>query len=382
MRTVLVHDWLYIHVGSEKVIEAILSCMPVATIYTLINYLTEPMNYFLNDVPVQCSFLQYLPRDQKLRRYYLPLMPLAIETFDVSSADLVISSSSAIAKGILTHADQLHICYCHTPARYAWDLTHQYLRESKLEKGLKATFAQFILHYFRLWDTSNTNRVDHIISNSYHISRRIWHIYRRESTVIYPPVEINRFEIKEVKEDYYLTVTRLEVYKKVDLIVDLFANINKKLVVVGDGPDIENIKAKATSNIAILGYQPNNVVEYLMQRAKAFIFAANEDFGIAILEAQACGTPVIAYGRGGALETVQGVYPGEKPSKKTTGVFFKEQTVLSLSGALDWFERHLDDFDPAVCRKNAERFSRVRFEREFKKFVATKWEEFRATLRS
>jgi glycosyltransferase involved in cell wall biosynthesis len=381
MRIVLVHDWLYIHVGSEKVVEAILSCMPVETIYTLVNFLSKKNSYFLNNVPVQSSFLQHLPWAQKLRRLYLPLMPLAIEAFDVSDADLVISSSSAIAKGILTHAEHLHICYCHTPARYAWDLTHQYLAESGLEKGLKGTLAQLILHYIRLWDVSNTNRIDYLISNSYHIAKRIWHIYRRESTVIYPPVEIDRFELKEKKEDYYLTVTRLESYKKVDLIVEVFANLKKRLVVVGDGPDMAKIKAKATPNIVLLGFQPNNVVEYLMQRAKAFIFAANEDFGIAVVEAQACGTPVIAYGRGGALETVQGVYPGEKPAAETTGIFFREQTQPSLAEALDWFEKHQGVLDPGACRKNAERFSRARFEQEFKKFVEAKYHEFQAGRR-
>jgi len=382
VRTAVVHDWLYTYVGSERVLESILRCFPVETIYTLVDFLPDDKRFYLNHVPVKCSFLQHMPWAQSLRRHYLPLMPLAIEGFDVSAFDLVISSSSSIAKGVLTNSEQLHICYCYSPGRYFWDLTHQYLHGSNLSSGVKGFIARMILHYLRIWDVSNSNRVDHFITLSHYIAKRIWHIFRRESTVIYPPVDVDKFDLKSDKEDFYFTVSRLESYKKVDLIVETFARLKKKLVVVGDGPELKKIKAKATANIEILGYQPHAVVQDLMERARAFVFAADEDFGIVNLEAQASGTPVIAYGRGGSLETVHGVFPETKPEKGTTGIFFKEQTVLSLSEALDWFERHPDDFDPRDCRKNAERFSRPRFEREFKQFVETKWEEFRANRRS
>ena len=249
-------------------------------------------------------------------------MPLAVESFDLSAADLVISSSSAVAKGVLTHGQQLHICYCYTPARYAWDLTHQYLAAAGLDRGLRSLAARLVLHYLRLWDVANTPRVDHFITSSRHIARRLWHLYRRRSTVIHPPIEVERFTPKTAKEDFYLTVTRLESYKRVDLIVETCARLGRKLVVVGDGPELKKIKAKANPGIEVLGYQPDTVVEDLMQRARGFIFAAEEDFGIALVEAQACGTPVIAYGRGGARETVRGVWPGEpRGPRHHRGVF-------------------------------------------------------------
>ncbi len=381
MRTVLVHDWLYTYVGSEKVVEAILHCLPVAAIYTTVDFLPPGKRAFLQGLPVRPSFLQKLPGARAFRRYYLPLMPLAVESFDLSAADLVISSSSAVAKGVLTHGQQLHICYCHTPARYAWDLTHQYLAAAGLDRGLRSLAARLVLHYLRLWDVANTPRVDHFIANSRHVARRLWHLYRRRSTVIHPPVEVERFTPKTAKEDFYLTVTRLESYKRVDLIVETCARLGRKLVVVGDGPELKKIKAKVTPGIEVLGFQTDAVVQDLMQRARGFIFAAEEDFGIALVEAQACGTPVIAYGRGGARETVRGVWPGEPAAPDTTGVFFPEQSSRSLAAALAHLERLQADLDPAACRANAVRFSRERFEGEFSRFVQARWEAFRAARR-
>ena len=376
MNTVLVHDWLYTYVGSERVVEAILQCVPVDKIYSIVDFLPKEKRFFLNDVPVQTSFIQLLPWARALRRHYFPLMPLAIESFDVSSADLVISSSSAIAKGVLTNAEQLHICYCHTPARYIWDLTHEYLRGAKLDKGIRAGLTRMALHYIRLWDVSNSNRVDYFVSNSKYISRRIWNTYRRKSTVIYPPVDVDRLSMQSQKDDYYFTMARLESYKRVDLIVEACAYLKKKLVVVGEGPELNKLKHNASSNIEILGYQSNEVVRTLLQRARAFL-AAKEDFGIVAVEAQACGTPVIAYGKGGSLETVRGVFPGMKVDKDKTGIFFREQTVESLIEAIDWFERNDTEIDLAACRQNAERFSRERFKREFKEFVEARWTEFK-----
>jgi glycosyltransferase involved in cell wall biosynthesis len=379
MKTILVHDWLHTYVGSEKVVEAILQCLPVEQIYTLVDFLPQEKRFYLNDVPVQTSFIQHLPWAQALRRHYFPLMPLAIEGFDVSSADLVISSSSAVAKGVLTNAEQLHVCYCYTPARYIWDLTHEYLRGANLDKGVKGILTRIMMHYIRIWDVSNSNRVNHFVTSSEYIARRIWNTYGRESTVIAPPVDTEGFSFKSEKEDYYLTVSRLESYKRVDLIVDAFVQLKKKLVVVGEGPELNKLKDKACSNIEILGYQPDEVVRDLMRRARAFIFAAKEDFGIVAVESQACGTPVIAYGKGGSLETVRGVFPGMKVDKQTTGIFFREQTVESLIEAINWFERSDTEIYPAVCRQNAERFSRDRFKKEFKEFVEARWVEFNET---
>jgi glycosyltransferase involved in cell wall biosynthesis len=377
-QAILIHDWLYTYVGSERVVEAILHCMPVEKIYTIVDFLPGEQRSFLKETPVKTSFIQKLPWARSLRRFYLPLMPLAIEGFDVSSADLIISSSSAVAKGILTNAEQLHICYCHTPARYAWDLTHMYLREGGWGKALKAGLARMTFHYIRLWDLASANRVDHFIANSLYVARRIWHTYRRESTVIYPPVNVDDLEFASQKEDFYLTVSRLEIYKRVDLIVETFAKLKKKLVVIGEGPEMARIKAKAAPNIEILGYQPREVVKEMMKRARAFVFAAEEDFGMVPVEAQASGTPVIVYGRGGALETVHGVFPGLTPAPETTGVFFRRQTADSLKEAVEWFERHREEIDPRACQKNAERFSHQRFEQEFKEFVEAKWADFEA----
>lgn len=233
-------------------------------------------------------------------------MPLAIEQLDVSSHDVVISSSHAVAKGVLTGPDQLHISYVHSPIRYAWDLQHQYLREAALDSGIKGILAKYILHKMRVWDSRTSNGVDHFIANSHFISRRIKKVYGREADVIYPPVDINRFPLFEEKEDFYLTASRLVPYKRIDLIVEAFSNMpDKKLVVIGDGSEMSKIKAKAKSNIEIMGYQSSNVMLDYMQKAKAFVFAAEEDFGITPVEAQACGTPVIAFGKGGSLETIR-----------------------------------------------------------------------------
>nr|WP_304608522.1 glycosyltransferase family 4 protein [Pontibacter anaerobius] len=307
------------------------------------------------------TFIQKLPFARKHYRNYLALMPLAIEQLDVSAYDVVISSSHAVAKGVITHAGQVHICYCHSPIRYAWDLYHQYLRESGLNKGLKGLLAKSILHYMRMWDYTTANRPDHFIANSSYIARRIKKVYNREASIIYPPVDVDSFSISMAKEDFYLTASRLVPYKKVDMIVETFAQLpDKKLVVIGDGPDFNKIKAKVRSNIVFMGYQPFEVLKTHMQKARAFIFAAEEDFGIIPVEAQACGTPVIAFGKGGACETViEGV----------TGILYKEQHVRSLVNAIYEFESRITDFAPSVIRKNAERFSSEAFKTKMSEFV-------------
>ncbi|HDK9850228.1 TPA: glycosyltransferase, partial [Klebsiella pneumoniae] len=244
-----------------------------------------------------------------------------IEQLDVSKYNIILSSSHAVAKGILTGPDQLHISYVHSPIRYAWDLQHQYLREAGLDRGLKGKLARLILHKIRMWDYRTANGVDHLIANSKFISRRIKKVYGRDSDVIYPPVDVDRFSLVDEKEDFYFTASRLVPYKRIDLIVEAFSHMpDKKLVVIGDGSEMGKIKSKAARNIEILGYQSNEVMQSTMQKAKAFVFAAEEDFGITPVEAMACGTPVIAYGKGGVLETVKPV-GYEAP----TGVFFGEQ---------------------------------------------------------
>lgn len=365
MKIAIIHDWLVTYAGAERVLEQILLLFPEAHLFSMVDFLPKSQRGFIQNKPVKTSFIQKLPFAKNKYRQYLPLMPLAVEQFDLSGYDLVISSSHAVAKGVLTGPDQLHISYIHSPIRYAWDLQHEYLKESGLDKGLKGWLARCLLHKIRLWDYRTANGVDGFIANSYFIARRIWKVYRRESAVIYPPVDVEAFSLSESKEDFYLTASRMVPYKKIDLIVDAFSKMpDKKLVVIGDGPDFKKVRAKAGANVVLMGYQPFEVMKDYMQRARAFIFAAEEDFGIVPVEAQACGTPVIAYGKGGVLETIRGL---EHPTP--TGVFFHEQTVPSLVEAVELFERAGNKISPQDCRENALRFSPERFRRELREYI-------------
>lgn len=361
MKIAIVHDWLVTYAGAERVLEQMLVCYPQADVFTLVDFIPENERAFLQGRPVTTSFIQKLPFARKRYRSYLPFMPLAVEQFDLSMYDLVISSSHAVAKGVITGPDQRHLCMCYSPMRYAWDLQHQYLKESGLDRGLKGWLAKYMLHRLRLWDMRTANGVDGFIAISRFIARRIHKVYRRDSTVIYPPVAVNDFTLCSNKEEFYLTASRLVPYKKIDMIVEAFSGMpTKQLVVIGDGPDMEKISDKAAGcdNIRLLGFQSFSVLKDHMQRAKAFVFAAEEDFGIAPLEAQACGTPVIAFGKGGAIETiVDGI----------TGVFFHEQTPQSLIEAVRCFEQ--TSFSASACRDNALRFSITDFKQALTRFV-------------
>ncbi|HMA92158.1 MAG TPA: glycosyltransferase, partial [Polyangiaceae bacterium] len=320
---------------------------------------------------LQTSFIGRLPGASKSFRSYLSLMPLAVEQFDLSAYDVVISSSHAVAKGVLTGPDQLHISYVHTPIRYAWDLQHQYLRESGLDTGVKGWVAKAMLHGMRIWDFRTSAGVDHFVANSHYIARRIHKVYGRFADVIYPPVDVSEFTPCEQKEDYYLAASRLVPYKRVDLIVEAFrAMPERRLVVVGEGPEQEKVRAIAGANVEVLGHQPVAVLRNLMQRAKAFVFAAEEDFGIMPVEAQACGTPVIAFGKGGVLETVRPL-----PHPRPTGVFFFQQSVASLVEAVQCFEAE-HRFETNACVENANRFSVPRFRQEFAAYVERRFQEF------
>lgn len=378
MKVAIIHDWLVTYAGAERVLEQMLQVYPDADLFSIVEFLEKKDRSFILDKKVNTSFIQILPFSKKIYRSYLPLMPLAIEQFDMSPYDLVISSSYAVAKGVITGPDQLHICMCYSPIRYAWDLQHQYLNETGLNKGVKGWFAKIILHKIRLWDLRTANGVDDFISISRFIGRRIMKVYRRKSIVIYPPVDISHTGIQKKKENYYITVSRMVPYKKIDLIVEAFSKMpQKKLVVIGDGPEFKKIRTYASANIELLGFQSNEVVIDYLLRAKAFIFAAEEDFGIAPLEAQACGTPVIAYGKGGVLETIIGynVNDNNSSSVMPTGLFFYEQTTESLCNAVHDFEL-VDVITAENCRKNSIRFSNERFTKEFREFVNVKWKEF------
>ncbi|MGX6540974.1 glycosyltransferase family 4 protein [Enterobacter roggenkampii] len=368
----LVHEWLLSYAGSEQVSSAILHAFPEAELFSVVDFLTEEQRKNFLGKHATTSFIQKLPKAKKYYQKYLPLMPLAIEQLDVSEADIIISSAHSVAKGVITGPDQLHISYVHSPIRYAWDLQHQYLRESGLNTGVKGWLAKWFLHKIRIWDYRTAHGVDHFIANSQYIARRIKKVYGREASVIYPPVDVENFEVNNEKQDYYFTASRMVPYKRIDLIVETFSQMSdKKLIVIGDGPEMKKIQSKVKDNITLLGYQPFSVLKEHMQNAKAFVFAAEEDFGIIPVEAQACGTPVIAFGKGGALETVRPV-----GIENPTGIFFKQQTVTSLHDAIDEFEKTQSLFTPNACRENAERFSRARFDQEFRNFVQEKWSLF------
>ncbi|HBQ2304083.1 TPA: glycosyltransferase family 4 protein, partial [Klebsiella pneumoniae] len=336
----LVADWLVTYAGSEKVIAEFIKLFPQSDLYSVIDFLSDESRSRFMNKRAKTTFIQKLPKAKSNYQRYLPFMPLAIEQLDVSKHEIILSSSHAVAKGILTGPDQLHISYVHSPIRYAWDLQHQYLREAGLDKGIKSYIARMLLHKIRLWDCRTANGVDHFIANSQFIARRIKKVYGRDADVIYPPVDVNRFELNFNKEDYFFTASRLVPYKRIDLIVEAFSEMpNRKLVVIGDGPEMQKIKSKAKTNIEILGYQPDSVMQEYMRNAKAFVFAAEEDFGIIPVEAQACGTPVIAFGKGGALETIRplGV---DKP----TGLFFQKQTVADIIEAVTNFDNNFESF--------------------------------------
>lgn len=356
MKTAIVHDWLVSLGGAEKVLIALLELYP-SPLYTLLNKCE-----ICDTADVTTSFLQKFPGAKHIYRNLLPFFPKAIESFDLESYNLILSSSHAVAKGVITHPHQLHICYCHTPMRYVWDLHQHYLEEMH---PIKRLFAKPLLQQIKTWDLESLNRVHHFIANSNYVAERIKKNYNREATVIYPPVETDLFEVNPRKEDFYITVGRLVSYKKIDLIVEAFGYLaDQRLVVIGDGPEMKKIQSKAGKNVELLGRQPDAVMRELIGRAKGFIFAGDEDFGIAVVEAQAAGTPIIAYGHGGLLETVS----------KETGVFFEEQTIQSLCKALMSFEKQ--SFDPSTIRRHAERFSRQRFDREYTAFVNEQWNAF------
>lgn len=370
MKVAIVQEWLVTVGGSDKVVKAILDVFPNADIYTLVAKKDVCDELGIPWEKVHTSFIQKMPLGTKKHRAYLPLFPFAIEQFDLRGYDVVISSSHCVAKGILTKADQLHICYCHSPIRYCWDMYNEYLEESHLDKGFKSWLVRLMLHPIRQFDAIAGSRVDYYISNSDYVGQRIRKTYRRKATTIHPNIDISNFELCNDKQEYYLASSRLVAYKKIDTIIEAFNQMpDKKLVVIGGGPNLEAYRKLAKDNVTVMGYQPFDVLKDKMQHAKAFVFAADEDFGMIPIEAQSCGTPVIAYGHGGSLETVSG---------GKTGLFFKEQTPDAIVEAVNKFEAMgSQPFAPADCRQWAEGFSEERFKREIKEFVEEKYEEFK-----
>lgn len=355
--TALIHDWLTCCAGAERVLEAIWEIYP-GTLHTLIADPEKLTSLSFAKEKIYPSFIAKLPFARKAFRNYLPLFPLAIERFDLSDYRLILSSSHAVAKNVKKRPDQLHICYCHTPMRYAWDLYPAYLSHLK---GAKKALARQVLPRLRKWDAKASDRVDHFIANSHFVARRIQNNYGRDAAVIHPPVNTHLFLPSKKRIDAYITFSRLVPYKRVDLIVEAFRKLpDRQLIVIGDGPERRKIEAMAPKNVKLLYNVSDELLHRELPRARGFLFAAEEDFGIAPVEAQSAGLPVIAYGKGGALETV---LPGK------TGLFFHEQTSESLLNAIRTFEEIESSFDPHLIRAHAETFSKARFQKEFQAFV-------------
>lgn len=365
-RYALVHEWLTPHAtgGSELVVKDILKHID-ADIFSLIDFESSNPASYLYKRNIGTTFLQKFPRAQYGLQNYLPFMPLAIEQLNLEDYDVILSSSHAVAKGVITRPQQLHICYCHTPMRYAWDLTFDYLNNSGLGKGIKGIFARYFLHKIRQWDVISANQVDYFIANSRWTAQRIWRCYRREAKVIYPPVNLDRFTYKEEKDDFYVTVSRLVPYKKVSLIVEAFNRLGRNLVVIGGGGDLEYLRSIAKPNVQILGRQSDAVVEDYLARAKAYVYAGCEDFGIVLVEAQACGTPVIAFGRGGAAEIVRDA----RHVEIGTGILFEQQSLESLIEAVRIFEEKQGIISAEGCLIQAKRFSANVFGQSYVEFV-------------
>jgi glycosyltransferase involved in cell wall biosynthesis len=361
----IIHDWFDVLGGSESVVEQIIHLYPQADLFGLVDFLPQEDRGIIRNKSVRTSFIQNLPFARKHFRNYLALMPLAVEQFDLSPYSLVLSSSHAFAKGFIPTPGQLHISYVHTPVRYAWDLQSVYLKNSHLEHGLKSCLARSILHYIRNWDSRSANGVDVLIANSHFTAQRIWKYYRREAQIIYPPVDTDAFEFREAKEDYFLSVSRLVHYKQVQTIINAFRLLPQQhLIVVGDGPLYQELNRNKPANVEMVGRQDQAGVVNYMQRARALVYAAKEDFGIVPVEAQACGTPVIAYGAGGALETVNGL-----DTPHPNGLFFTEQTPESIAEAVKVFLKQGNIISPGDCQANAAKFSIARFRDEYQAVV-------------
>lgn len=359
MKVALVQDWFVVNGGAEKVVREIINFFPDCDVFSLVDFLNdEDRKAILKGKKTTTSFLQHLPFSKNGYRNYLPLFPKAIESLDFSGYNLIISSSYSVAKGVKKSKGQMHICYCHSPIRYAWDLEEEYL--SPLSP-LKKLLAKWTLKYIRKWDLKTSERVDLFISNSKNVAERIKRIYGRDSVVLYPPVDTSSFSPVQKKEGYYFTSARMVAYKKLNLIVETFNELPElKLIVSGDGPELKNLKALGKKNIEFTGFIKKNELITYMQKAKAFILAADEDFGITSVEAQSCCTPVIAYKKGGYLETV---------IDGRTGIFFEEQNVESLKKAVLKMEERKQQFNESDFFSNVKTFSVEQFHSGFKKII-------------
>ncbi|MFT8777082.1 MAG: glycosyltransferase [Gluconacetobacter liquefaciens] len=366
-RIAVIHEWLEKHAGSEQVLEQILLCYPTADVFVVADFMPEKNRGFLKGHNVRASFIQKLPFARRHFRKFLGLMPLAVEQFDLTGYDLVISSHHAVAKGVITGPDQLHVSYVHSPMRYAWDLQARYLEERGLGWGGLGLYTRWLLHRLRTWDARSAAGVDLFVANSRYIARRVQKAWRREAIVLNPPVSVDKFRLSLDREDFYLVVSRFVPYKRIDLIAEAFSKMpDRRLVIVGEGEGDAAIRAAAAGCPNIEIRKPVRIDELvsLMGRARAFVFAAAEDFGIVMAEAQACGTPVIAYGVGGACDIVIG-----EDATDPTGLLFAEQTAEAIVAAVRRFEQNRHRIHAETCRANAMRFSEEAFRRRFMEIV-------------
>lgn len=361
MKIAIVHDWLTNMGGAEQCIINFKEIYPDAPIYTTF-YNPDNLDDKLKNLDVRTSFLQKKKMVTNHKKYY-PLMPLAFENFDLNEYDVILSSSTCCAKGVLPKPGTLHICYCNTPMRYAWEKREDYMEGMG---KFKRRLVEILLHYMRIWDVVSSNRVDYFIANSSAVKERIEKHYRRDAVVINPPVRCNMFNITDTDGDYYFVVSRFVKYKRFDLAVQACKDLGKKLILIGDGPEREKLEkiADGAENIQFLGRQPDDVVKKYMSECKALLFPGEEDFGIVPVEAQACGRPVIAFGKGGVLDTV---IDGK------TGVLFKEQTPESIKEAIEKFETM--KFDKQTIREHSLEFDEKVFQEKIKNFIEEKVKE-------
>ncbi|MCX8105752.1 MAG: glycosyltransferase [Ignavibacterium album] len=369
MKIALVHEWLVFYAGGERVFESFTNIWKDADVFALVDFLNdEQRKIILKGKHAHTTFIQKLPFAEKKFRSYLPLFPLAIESLNFSKYDVIISSSHAVTKGVRKKPNQLHISYCHSPMRYIWDEAETYFEAAKLNTGVKKIIATKILNYLRKWDLKTAKRPDYLLANSNYIAEKLKRIYNRESTVIYPPVDVDKFSCVEQKDDYYFVASRLVPYKKIDLIVEAFAQMpDKRLIIAGTGPELNKLKNNFLINVEFVGYQDEKALKELMQKAKAFVFSAEEDFGIVVVEAMACGTPVIALNKGGTAETV---IDGK------TGILFEEQTVEDIKDAVKRFEKIENQFNHKEIAEHTKKFSRQIFEEKMKNYVDEKIGQF------
>lgn len=380
-RVAVVHDWLDTWGGGENVLARILEAYPDADLFALVDFLPESARAALGGKHATTTFVQRMPGARRHFRGLLPVFPRAIESLDLSAYDLVLSSSHAVAKGVRVRPEQVHVCYCHTPMRYAWDLREQYLGPRGLTHGVRGLVVNHLLDRLREWDRTSSARVTAFVANSAFVRERIARSYARDAVVIPPPVDTDYFTPAApaapapAARDYYFAASRLVPYKRLDLVAEAFAQMpSRRLVIAGSGPEEARVRAAARTNVEFLGHVPRERMRELLRGARAFVFAAEEDFGILPVEAQACGTPVIAYGRGGARETVRPL--GEA---RPTGLLFSEQNPAALTAAVERFEAQRGVIDPADCRVQALRFSTPRFMADYTNFVERTWRAARAS---